>query len=80
MSQSKLADDLKRGKTCASEPRLVILLLLIGRESGAGEVFRPIMMTKRSSIKPKETRITFDTRDETTLSIQIGMDFFVGWF
>ena len=54
----------KRGKSCASKSQLVLVLLLIGRESGAS-FFKPI--TKRSNAKPKKTQITFDTQVKTAV-------------
>ena len=49
-----------------SESRLVLALLLIGRECGAS--FEPI--TERCNAKPKRTRITFDTPVKTVLILQ----------
>ena len=46
----------KCGKTRAGKSRLVLVLLLIGRESGEG-FFSPI--TNRSNAKPKELRNYF---------------------
>ena len=43
--------DLKRGKMCASEPRVILVLLLIGCMKKWRDFFEPI--TKRSNAKPK---------------------------
>ncbi len=51
-----------------SDSQLVLVLLLIGRESGAS-VLKPI--TKRSNAKPMQTRITFDTQVKTALIVEV---------
>ena len=58
--------DTKRGKTCASESRLVLVFFLIGRETG--DNFKPI--AKLSKAKPTQTRITFARLVKTDLSIK----------
>lgn len=58
--------DALRGKTCVTKSRLVVILHLIGRVSGAS--FKPI--TERGKAKPKQFAITFDTQLKTAVALK----------
>ena len=63
----------KRGKTRASEARLVLVLRLVGRESGANFVNQSQSVVKQNQSKRE---IAFDTQLKTTLAMRLS-NFFV---
>ena len=71
-SQKMHATGNKRGETRASETRLVLVLRLVGRESGANFVSQSQSVVKQNQSKRE---ITFDTQLKTTLSMRLSSFF-----